>query len=94
MSFIQTFIGRETPTPRNLPPASARGISGAAAARQAATGAFRPSEEPPEHRGVHGPAIPIAPQDALDVRATCPDCVPSSDRTGFRGPTNGQIRHG
>lgn len=66
----------------------------ASLAWHAATGAFRPSEEPPEHREFYGPTILITPQDALDFKANYLDNVPSYDWTDFWGPTNGQIRYG
>lgn len=66
----------------------------AALAWHAATGSFRPSEEPPEHREFYGPTILIRPEDALAFKANYLDNVPQYDWTDFWGPSNGQIRYG
>ena len=65
----------------------------ASLAYHAATGAFKPSEEPNEHREFYGPTIMITPQDALDFKARYLDNVPTYDWTDFWGPSNGQIQY-
>lgn len=66
----------------------------AALAYYAATGAFRPSDEPNEHREFYGPTIMVMPQDAEQFKASYLDSVPTYDWTDFWGPTGGQIRYG
>ena len=65
----------------------------ASLAYHAATGAFKPSEEPHEHREFYGPTIMITPDDALDFKARYLDSVPEYDWTDFWGPSNGQIMY-
>ncbi len=65
----------------------------ASLAYHAATGAFRPSEEPHEHREFYGPTIMITPEDALEFKANYLDSVPTYDWTDFWGPSNGQIMY-
>ena len=65
----------------------------ASLAYHAATGAFKPSEEPPEHREFYGPTIMVTPQDALDFKSRYLDNVPTYDWTDFWGPSNGQIKY-
>ena len=65
----------------------------ASLAYHAATGAFKPSEEPPEHREFYGPTILVTPQDAAEFKATYIDSVPTYDWTDFWGPTQGQIQY-
>lgn len=68
------------------------GIS-AALAYYAATGAFKPSDEPHEHREFYGPTIMVTPEDALAFKAAYLDAVPDYDWKDFWGPTNGQITY-
>jgi len=63
----------------------------ASLAWHAATGAFTPSEEPPEHREFYGPTIFITPDDALEFKKNYLDNVPTYDWTDFWGPSNGGI---
>lgn len=65
----------------------------AALAYHAATGAFKPSEEPNEHREFYGPTIMITPEDALEFKAAYLDNVPTYDWKDFWGPSNGQIMY-
>ncbi|MEM9439146.1 MAG: sugar ABC transporter substrate-binding protein [Pseudomonadota bacterium] len=65
----------------------------ASLAYHAATGAFKPSEEPNEHREFYGPTIMVTPEDALDFKANYLDNVPTYDWTDFWGPSNGQIQY-
>lgn len=65
----------------------------ASLAYHAATGAFKPSEEPNEHREFYGPTIMIQPQDAMAFKANYLDSVPDYDWTDFWGPSNGQIQY-
>lgn len=65
----------------------------AALAYYAATGAFKPSEEPQEHREFYGPTILITPEDAVEFRAKYIDSVPTYDWTDFWGPAGGQIQY-
>lgn len=68
------------------------GIS-AALAYYAATGAFKPSEEPNEHREFYGPTILVTPEDALEFKASYLDSAPDYDWTDYWGPSNGPIRY-
>ncbi len=63
----------------------------ASLAYHAATGAFKPSEEPKEHREFYGPTIMVQPEDALEFKANYLDSVPTYDWTDFWGPSNGPI---
>ncbi len=65
----------------------------ASLAYHAATGAFKPSDEPHEHREFYGPTIMVTPDDALDFKAKYLDNVPTYDWTDYWGPTNGQIQY-
>ncbi|TPJ78767.1 sugar ABC transporter substrate-binding protein [Mesorhizobium sp. B2-5-13] len=65
----------------------------AALAYYAATGAFKPSEEPKEHREFYGPTILISKKDAADFKAKYLDTVPSYNWKDFWGPSNGQIKY-
>ncbi|MBZ9986906.1 sugar ABC transporter substrate-binding protein [Mesorhizobium sp. BH1-1-5] len=65
----------------------------AALAYYAATGAFKPSEEPKEHREFYGPTILISKKDAADFKAKYLDSVPSYNWKDFWGPSNGQIKY-
>ncbi|MEO0991080.1 MAG: sugar ABC transporter substrate-binding protein [Pseudomonadota bacterium] len=53
----------------------------------AATGTFRPSEEPKEHREFFGPSIIISEADAADFKANYIDATPEYDWTDFWGQT-------
>ncbi len=65
----------------------------AALAYYAATGAFKPSEEPKEHREFYGPTILITKKDAADFKAKYLDSVPAYNWKDFWGPSNGQIKY-
>ena len=65
----------------------------ASLAYHAATGHFKPSEEPNEHREFYGPTIFVTPEDALEFKANYLDNVPTYDWTDFWGPSNGQIMY-
>ncbi len=65
----------------------------ASLAYHAATGAFKPSEEPNEHREFYGPTIMITPDDAADFKANYIESVPTYDWTDFWGPSNGPIQY-
>ena len=65
----------------------------ASLAYHAATGAFKPSEEPNEHREFYGPTIMVTQPDALDFKANYLDSVPTYDWTDFWGPSNGPIQY-
>ncbi|WP_299141156.1 sugar ABC transporter substrate-binding protein [uncultured Tateyamaria sp.] len=63
----------------------------AALAYYAATGHFKPSEEPNEHREFNGPSIFVTPADAAEFKANYLDNVPTYDWKDFWGPSNGPI---
>ncbi|MCY4201996.1 MAG: sugar ABC transporter substrate-binding protein [Aestuariivita sp.] len=63
----------------------------AALAYYAATGYFKPSDEPKEHREFNGPTIFVTPEDALEFKANYLDSVPKYDWTDFWGPSSGPI---
>ena len=65
----------------------------ASLAYHAATGAFKPSEEPRAHREFYGPTIQVLPEDALEFKAKYLDNVPTYDWADFWGPSNGQIQY-
>ncbi len=65
----------------------------ASLAYHAATGSFKPSDEPHEHREFYGPTIFITPQDAADFKAKYISGVPKYDWKDFWGPSNGQIKY-
>ena len=65
----------------------------ASLAYHAAIGAFKPSEEPREHREFYGPTIMVTPKDALDFKAKYLDSVPNYDWKDFWGPSNGPIQY-
>ncbi|RWH69307.1 sugar ABC transporter substrate-binding protein [Mesorhizobium sp.] len=65
----------------------------AALAYYAATGAFKPSEEPKEHREFYGPTVLVTKKDAADFKAKYLDAVPSYNWKDFWGPSNGQIKY-
>ena len=62
-------------------------------AYHAATGAFKPSDEPHEHREFYGPTIMMTPDDAVDFKAKYLDNVPKYDWADYWGPSNGQIKY-
>ena len=68
------------------------GIS-AALAYYAAIGAFKPSEEPKEHREFYGPTIVISAKDAADFKAKYMDAIPTYNWKDFWSPTKGQIKY-
>ena len=68
------------------------GIS-AALAYYAATGAFKPSSEPKEHREFYGPTILVTPKDAQEFKAKYLDSNPKYDWKDFWGPSKGQIQY-
>lgn len=65
----------------------------AALAYHAATGTFKPSEEPHDHREFYGPTILVTPDDAAAFMAEYIDAVPDYDWTDFWGPSNGAIAY-
>ena len=65
----------------------------ASLAYHAATGAFKPSEEPNAHREFYGPTIMVTPDDALAFKNDYLDNVPTYNWTDFWGPSNGQIMY-
>ncbi|MDJ0824304.1 MAG: sugar ABC transporter substrate-binding protein [Rhodobacter sp.] len=65
----------------------------ASLAYHAATGAFKPSEEPNEHREFYGPTIMVTPEDALEFKANYLDNVPTYDWKDYWGPSNGPITY-
>ncbi|BCM20803.1 sugar ABC transporter substrate-binding protein [Mesorhizobium sp. J8] len=65
----------------------------AALAYYAATGAFKPSEEPKEHREFYGPTVLVTNKDAADFKAKYLDSVPAYNWKDFWGPSNGQIKY-
>ena len=65
----------------------------ASLAYHAATGAFKPSDEPHAHREFYGPTIMVTPEDALAFKANYLDNVPTYDWSDFWGPSNGQIQY-
>ncbi|MER9594184.1 sugar ABC transporter substrate-binding protein [Mesorhizobium sp. M0244] len=65
----------------------------AALAYYAATGAFKPSAEPKEHREFYGPTILVTPKDAAEFKAKYLDSTPKYDWKDFWGPGNGQIKY-
>ncbi|WP_305987079.1 sugar ABC transporter substrate-binding protein [Roseibium sp. MMSF_3544] len=65
----------------------------AALAYHAATGTFKPSEEPNEHREFYGPTIMVRPDDAIEFKTSYLDNVPTYDWQDFWGPSNGQIQY-
>jgi ribose transport system substrate-binding protein len=68
------------------------GIS-AALAYYAATGVFKPSEEPKEHREFYGPTILVTQKDAAEFKAKYMDETPKYDWKDFWSPTKGQIKY-
>ncbi|MEM6890803.1 MAG: sugar ABC transporter substrate-binding protein [Pseudomonadota bacterium] len=63
----------------------------AALAFHAATGHFKPSAEPNEHREFYGPTILVQPEDALAFKASYLDSVPTYDWKDIWGSSNGPI---
>jgi len=66
----------------------------ASLAYHAATGFFKPSEEPREHREFYGPTIMITTDDAAEFRSKYVEATPQYDWSNFWGPTSGPIRYG
>ena len=65
----------------------------ASLAYHAATGAFKPSDEPHSHREFYGPTILVTPDNAKSFKAEYIDSTPTYDWTDYWGPSNGQIRY-
>ncbi|MEM8915212.1 MAG: sugar ABC transporter substrate-binding protein [Pseudomonadota bacterium] len=65
----------------------------ASLAYHAATGVFKPSEEPNEHREFYGPTIMITPEDAAEFKSNYIESVPTYDWADFWGPSNGPIQY-
>ena len=63
----------------------------ASLAYHAATGTFKPSDEPKEHREFYGPTILITKADAEEFKKNYIESTPTYDWTDFWGPSNGQI---
>lgn len=64
-----------------------------ALAYYAATGAFKPSDEPHEHREFYGPAIVITQKDAEEFKKKYLTSTPEYDWKDFWDPTTGQIKY-
>ncbi len=62
-------------------------------AYHAATGAFKPSAEPQEHREFYGPTILVTKKDAEAFLAKHHKSHPAYDWTDYFGPSNGQIKY-
>ncbi|MFT8778071.1 MAG: sugar ABC transporter substrate-binding protein [Gluconacetobacter liquefaciens] len=65
----------------------------AALAYYAATGFFKPSAEPREHREFYGPTVLITTRDARDFKAKYIDSNPKYDWKNFWGLSKGQIQY-
>lgn len=65
----------------------------AALAYHAATGAFKPSKEPREHREFYGPTILVTQKDAAEFKKKYIAATPKYDWKDFWGPTRGQIKY-
>ena len=65
----------------------------ASLAYHAATGAFKPSDEPNAHREFYGPTILITADDAAAFKKNYIEAVPTYDWADFWGPGNGQIQY-
>ncbi|MEM7302362.1 MAG: sugar ABC transporter substrate-binding protein [Pseudomonadota bacterium] len=65
----------------------------ASLAYHAATGAFKPSDEPHAHREFYGPTIFVTPKDAAEFKKSYLDNVPTYDWKDYWGPSNGQIKY-
>ncbi|QBL95031.1 hypothetical protein KSAC_28510 [Komagataeibacter saccharivorans] len=66
----------------------------ASLAYYAATGAFKPSAEPHEHREFYGPTTLVTTKDAQDFKAKYIDTNPQYDWKNFWSMTRGQIQYG
>jgi ribose transport system substrate-binding protein len=64
-----------------------------ALAYYAATGKFKPSDEPKAHREFYGPTILITKDDADAFKKKYVDSMPKYDWSDFWGPSNGQIQY-
>lgn len=65
-----------------------------ALAHQAAVGAFKPSEEPHEHREFYGPSVVVTQADAEEFKKTYLDSNPEYDWNDFWSLSAGQIQYG
>ncbi|MDQ0390993.1 sugar ABC transporter substrate-binding protein [Labrys monachus] len=65
----------------------------AALAYYAAIGAFKPSQEPREHREFYGPTILITKAEAEDFKKKYIQSTPSYNWKDFWGPSKGQIMY-
>ena len=65
----------------------------ASLAYYAATGVFRPSAEPHEHREFYGPTTLVTTRDALDFKARYIDTNPQYDWKNFWALAAGPIRY-
>lgn len=64
-----------------------------ALAYHAATGSYKPSDEPHEHREFYGPTILITSKDAADFKAKYIDATPAYDWNDHFSLTSGQIQY-
>lgn len=64
-----------------------------ALAHQAAIGAFKPSDEPKEHREFYGPSILVTPADAAEFKKKYIESTPKYDWTDKWGLSAGQIQY-
>lgn len=64
-----------------------------ALAYYAAIGAFKPSDEPKEHREFYGPTILITKDDADKFKKDYIDSTPKYDWKDYWGPSNGAITY-
>ncbi|MBB2204070.1 sugar ABC transporter substrate-binding protein [Gluconacetobacter takamatsuzukensis] len=65
----------------------------ASLAYYAATGVFKPSKEPKEHREFYGPTVLVTTKDARDFKAKYIDSNPKYDWKDFWGLSKGQIQY-
>lgn len=66
----------------------------ASLAWHAATGAFKPSDEPKEHREFYGPTTLVTTKDALDFKKQYIDSNPQYDWNNFWSLARGPIHYG
>ena len=64
-----------------------------ALAHAAATGKYKPGDEPHAHREFYGPTILITKKDVDAFKAKYIDATPKYDWSDYFGPTNGQIQY-
>lgn len=62
-------------------------------AHAAATGKYKPSAEPQEHREFYGPTLIVTKKDAEAFLAKHHKSHPNYDWADYFGPTNGQIKY-